>query len=103
MALTVRTDMEMFVFAVKGKPTHPMSSMANSDMALSSFTAQGKPEHPMNGFVAASEKASQYLLHRMKKHASDIVKEFESYVLADLEGMCSKYIFFTVLNNHHKV
>jgi hypothetical protein len=64
--------------------------------------AQGKPEHPMNGFVAASEKASQYLLHGMKKQPFDIVKEFESYVLGDLEGKCSVYFMFAVLNNHHK-
>jgi len=64
MALTARTDMHAFLFAVKGKP-----------------------EHPIEGFVAASEKAGRYLLHGMKKHTLDIVKEFEAYVLSDLGGM----------------
>ena len=102
MALKACTDMETFVFAVKGKPAHLMSSMANSDMAPSSFMAQGKPEHPMNGFVVASEKANWYLLHGMRRDALDIVKEFKSHILADLEGKYSKYIVFAVLNNYHK-
>jgi hypothetical protein len=63
MALKMRTDMEMFLFAVKGKP-----------------------EHSMSGVFISSSKAWQYLLHGMKKHSSDILKEFESYVLADVEG-----------------
>jgi len=41
----------------------------------------------MEGFFALSGKARWYLLHSMKKHTSDIIKEFESsYVLADIEG-----------------
>jgi hypothetical protein len=63
MALTARTDIQTFLFAVKGKP-----------------------EHPMAGFVTASDKGFRYLLHGMKKHTSDIVKDFESFVLADIEG-----------------
>jgi hypothetical protein len=64
MALNARTEIQTFLFAVKGKPEHPMAS-----------------------FIAASDKASRYLLHGMKKHTSDIVKEFESYVLGDIEGL----------------
>ena len=63
MALTARTGMQTFLFAVKSKP-----------------------EHTMNGFVATSDKAARYLLHGLQKHSSDIVKDFESYVLGDLEG-----------------
>jgi len=40
----------------------------------------------MEGFFTSSGKAGQYLLHGMKKHTLDIIKEFESYVLADIEG-----------------
>jgi len=63
MALNARTDMELFLFAVKGRP-----------------------EHLMEGFFALSGKAGRYLLHGMKKHTADVIKEFESYVLADIEG-----------------
>ena len=65
MALTARTDVQTFLFAVKGKP-----------------------KHPVEGFVAASEKGARYLLHGMKKHSADILKEFESYVLGDMAGTC---------------
>ncbi|KAF8509745.1 hypothetical protein JB92DRAFT_3144615 [Gautieria morchelliformis] len=61
-ALTARTDMQTMLFA-------------------------GKPEHTMDGFFAASEKGSRYLLHGMKKNASDIVKEFEAYALGDVQGI----------------
>lgn len=64
MALTARTEMQTFLFAVKGKP-----------------------EHTMPGFVAVSEKGGRYLLHGMKKLSSDIVKEFEAYVLGDVDGL----------------
>ena len=93
MALKARTDIETFIFTVKGKLAHLMSSMANSDMGPLSFMAQGQPEHPMNGFVAASEKAGGYLLHGMKRHALDIVKEFESYVLADCQDDVASVLF----------
>ena len=63
MALNARTNIESFLFAVKGRP-----------------------EDSMEGFFASSGKAGRYLLHGMKKHTSDIIKEFESYVLADIEG-----------------
>ena len=65
MALTARTDMQAFIFAVRGKL-----------------------EHPIDGFVAATEKASHYLLHGMRKHSSNIIKEFESFVLSDVQGIC---------------
>ena len=65
MALTARTDIQTFLFVVKGKA-----------------------EHTVEGFVAASEKSACYLLHGMKKHSADILKEFESYVLGDVAGMC---------------
>ncbi|KAF8494789.1 hypothetical protein JB92DRAFT_2834880 [Gautieria morchelliformis] len=64
IALSARTDMETFLFAVKGKP-----------------------EHSMPGFFAASEKGSCYVLHGMKRHTADLIKEFESYVLGDVEGL----------------
>ncbi|KAF8489858.1 hypothetical protein JB92DRAFT_2835985 [Gautieria morchelliformis] len=64
IALSARTDMETFLFAVKGKP-----------------------EHSMPGFFAASEKGSRYVLHGMKRHTADLIKEFESYVLGDVEGL----------------
>jgi len=63
MALNPRNDIGTFLFAVKGQP-----------------------EHLMEGFFTSSGKAQWYLLHGMKKHSSDIIKEFESYVLADIEG-----------------
>jgi hypothetical protein len=74
MALTARTNVETFLFAVKGKP-----------------------EHTMEGFIAALEKASRYLLHGMKKHTSDIVKEFESYVLNNVEGISAVNLILTSL------
>jgi len=63
MALNTRTNIETFLFAVKGQL-----------------------EHSMEGFFVSSGKAGRYLLHGMKKHTSDIIKEFKSYVLADMEG-----------------
>ncbi|KAF8495024.1 hypothetical protein JB92DRAFT_2834855 [Gautieria morchelliformis] len=67
-ALNARTGVEAFLFAVKGKP-----------------------EHPMPGFYVSSAKAGWYLLHGMKKHTSDITKEFEAYVLADIEGLAMNH------------
>jgi len=46
----------------------------------------------MNGFVAATDKGARYLLHGMQKNASDIIKDFEAYVLGDVQG-----IFLTIL------
>jgi predicted transposase YbfD/YdcC len=69
MALTARTNVEVFMFAVKGKL-----------------------EHTMEVFFTASEKASRYLLHGMKKDTSDIVKDFESYAMADVEGIANAII-----------
>ncbi|KAF8574626.1 hypothetical protein K439DRAFT_1624170 [Ramaria rubella] len=51
------------------------------------FAVKGKIEHTLEAFIWCSEKANRYLLHGMKKHASDIAKEFEAYVLADLEDI----------------
>ncbi|KAF8479863.1 hypothetical protein JB92DRAFT_2837753 [Gautieria morchelliformis] len=64
MVLNARTNMETFIFAVKGKP-----------------------EHTMEGFCAASDKGSRYLLNGMKRHTADIIKDFEAYVLGDVEGL----------------
>ncbi|KAF8514272.1 hypothetical protein JB92DRAFT_2830040 [Gautieria morchelliformis] len=64
IALSAWTDMETFLFAVKGKP-----------------------EHSMPGFFAASEKGSRYVLHGMKRHTADLIKEFKSYVLGNVEGL----------------
>lgn len=63
LALSARTEMQTLLFAVKGKP-----------------------EHTMPGYVSVSEKGGRYLLHGLKRHSSDIVTEFESYVLGDMEG-----------------
>jgi hypothetical protein len=83
MALNARTSMESFLFVVKGKP-----------------------EHPTESFVAMTDKAALYLLHGMKKHSSDIAKEFEAYVLGDVEGVCLKCTvcclrWFTLLCRPH--
>ncbi|KAF8576040.1 hypothetical protein K439DRAFT_1623142 [Ramaria rubella] len=64
MALSARTDMETFLFAVKGKP-----------------------EHSMPGYVACSTKGERFLVHGIKKTTGDIVKDFETYVLTDLQGL----------------
>jgi len=37
--------------------------------------------------VISSQKGSHYLIHGMKKHVLDILKEFESYILTDIDGM----------------
>ena len=50
------------------------------------FAVKGKAEHPIEGFAAVSDKAARYLLHGMRKHTSDILKEFEAYVIGDIEG-----------------
>lgn len=63
MALTARTEMQTLLLAVKGKP-----------------------EHPMEGYVTTSDKGARFLLYGLKKHATDLAKEFESYVLGDVEG-----------------
>ncbi|KAF8577283.1 hypothetical protein K439DRAFT_1622214 [Ramaria rubella] len=67
-ALNAHTDVQSFLFAVKGKI-----------------------EHTSEAFIWCSEKADCYLLHGMKKHTSDIAKEFEAYVLADIEGVILNY------------
>ncbi|KAF8587115.1 hypothetical protein K439DRAFT_1614547 [Ramaria rubella] len=54
------------------------------------FAVKGEPEHSLPGFVATSEKGNNFLLHGMKKHTSDIAKEFESYVLSDVNELRSK-------------
>ncbi|KAF8527361.1 hypothetical protein JB92DRAFT_3107689 [Gautieria morchelliformis] len=64
MALNAHTNMETFIFAVKGKP-----------------------EYTMEGFCAGSDKCSRYLLNGMKRHTADIIKEFEAYVLGEVEGL----------------
>jgi len=46
----------------------------------------------MNRFVATTDKGTQYLLHGMQKNPTDIIKDFEAYVLGDVEG-----IFLTIL------
>ncbi|KAF8586197.1 hypothetical protein K439DRAFT_1615337 [Ramaria rubella] len=51
------------------------------------FAVKGKSEHSLPGFVATSEKGNNFLLHGMKTHTSDIVKEFESYVLSNVNGL----------------
>jgi len=43
--------------------------------------------------VAISKKASPNLLHGIKKHSFNIIKEFESYILEDLEGILTTYPF----------
>src|SRR5882724_11759562 len=53
---------------------------------------KGKLEHPMNGFVATMDKGTWYLLHGMQKNACDIIKEFDEFILGDVEG-----IFLTIL------
>ncbi|KAF8584765.1 hypothetical protein K439DRAFT_1616489 [Ramaria rubella] len=64
MALSACTDMETFLFAVKGKP-----------------------EHSMPSYVACSAKGEQFLVHGIKKTTGDIVKDFETYVLTNLQGL----------------
>ncbi|KAF8580818.1 hypothetical protein K439DRAFT_1619490 [Ramaria rubella] len=81
MALSQRTGVETILFAVKGKP-----------------------EHSLPGFVAPSEKGNNFLLHGMKKHTSDIAKEFESYVLSDVNGTDLYYIICNYgTDTSHKV
>jgi hypothetical protein len=62
------------------------------------FAVKGRVEHTMEGFIATSEKASRYLLHGMKRHSSDIIKEFESYVLADVPGNGQRMYYFIYVN-----
>ena len=50
------------------------------------FAVKGWPEHTMDGFVTASDKGFRYILHGMKKHTLDIVKDFEAFVSADIGG-----------------
>ncbi|KAF8583372.1 hypothetical protein K439DRAFT_1617581 [Ramaria rubella] len=63
LELTAHTEMEAFLFAVKGKP-----------------------EHPMPAFFTATNKGSRFLVHGLKRHQADISKEFKSYVLSSIEG-----------------
>ena len=56
-------------------------------MQMFLFAVKGKVEHPMEGFAAVSDKAVRYLLHGMRRHTMDILKEFEAYILGDMEGM----------------
>ncbi|KAF8573307.1 hypothetical protein K439DRAFT_1625171 [Ramaria rubella] len=74
LALTARTDMETILFAVKGKA-----------------------EHSMPGYISVSGKAEHYLIHRLKKYTSDTVKEFEKYVLTDVDA----FIGLTLNHNGH--
>ncbi|KAF8586499.1 hypothetical protein K439DRAFT_1615044 [Ramaria rubella] len=68
------------------------------------FAVKGKPEHSLPSFVATSEKGNNFLLHRMKKHTSDIAKEFESYVLSDVNGTDLYYIICNYgTDTSHKV
>ena len=87
MALTAQTDIQTILFAVKGRFFIVITLVCIlTEIKSWPRAVLGKPEHTMNGFVTTSEKGGRYLLHGMKKHLSDIVKEFESYVLGDLEG-----------------
>ncbi|KAF8573703.1 hypothetical protein K439DRAFT_1665703 [Ramaria rubella] len=64
MALTARTGMETMLFAVKGHA-----------------------EHSMPEYISVSAKADHYLIHGLKKYTSDIAKEFETYILTDVDGL----------------
>jgi len=71
--LHARTDVETFLFAVKGKH-----------------------EHTMPGYFAATGKAGRYLLHGMKRHTAEILKEFEAYILGDMEGKLFLMLAFCI-------
>ncbi|KAF8577220.1 hypothetical protein K439DRAFT_1622256 [Ramaria rubella] len=60
---------------------------AHTDVQSFLFSVKGKIKHTSEAFIWCSEKANHYLLHGVKKDASDIAKEFEAYVLADIEGV----------------
>ncbi|KAF8523632.1 hypothetical protein JB92DRAFT_3140723 [Gautieria morchelliformis] len=61
--------------------------MACTNMQTVLFAVKGKPEHTMDRFCVASEKGHHYMLLGMKKPTSDLVKEFEAYVLGDVQGL----------------
>ncbi|KAF8580521.1 hypothetical protein K439DRAFT_1619743 [Ramaria rubella] len=60
--------------------------MACTDMETILFAIKGKAEHSMPGCISVSGKAEHYLIHGLKKYTSDIVKEFETYVLTDVDA-----------------
>ncbi|KAF8589571.1 hypothetical protein K439DRAFT_1612586 [Ramaria rubella] len=55
-------------------------------MEMILFAVKGKAEHCMPGYISVLGKAECYLIHGLKKYTSDIVKEFETYVLTDVDA-----------------
>jgi len=73
--------------------------MAHTDTQTVLFAVKGKPEHIMNGFVATTDKGTQYLLHGMQKNSTDIIKDFKAYVLGDVEGIFLNILYPTDHSN----